>query len=213
MKNPIGLLGTITLVMVIGASLTGCKNNSTTSTTQRKLESIAVTTPPTKIIYIIGDEFDPAGMVVTATYDDGSTDPVVDYMLSGLDSDTAGTKTITVSYADKETTLDVTVQQAESFAITFTQIADAAPDIVGPTIYLLEREGKPPTATITVESPEQYDLDSIKWYVNGSSSATSNASITLDSSDYTLIGEYSLTVEVEKAGIPYNKTITFTVAP
>ncbi|MEG1577356.1 MAG: bacterial Ig-like domain-containing protein [Oscillospiraceae bacterium] len=37
------------------------------------LSSIAITTPPTKLIYNGGDAFDPAGMVVTATYSNGAT--------------------------------------------------------------------------------------------------------------------------------------------
>ena len=39
----------------------------------KTLSSIAITTAPTKIVYIEGDCFDPTGMVVTATYDDAST--------------------------------------------------------------------------------------------------------------------------------------------
>lgn len=41
--------------------------------------SIAVTTPPTKTEYKDGERFDPAGMVVTATYENGATAPVNDY--------------------------------------------------------------------------------------------------------------------------------------
>lgn len=37
-----------------------------------KLVSIAVTTPPTKTRYLSGESFDPAGMVVTATYSNGA---------------------------------------------------------------------------------------------------------------------------------------------
>ena len=37
-----------------------------------KLVSIAVITPPTKSRYLSGESFDPAGMVVTATYSNGA---------------------------------------------------------------------------------------------------------------------------------------------
>ena len=181
-------------------------------TVVKTLESIAVTTEPTKTTYIIGEEFDPEGMVVTAYYDDDSSESVTGYTIS-FDSGTAGTKTVTVSYNGKETILEVTVQQQEKFSITFNKIADAAPNIEGPTIYLHGREGKPTEGALELEDPEQYDSNSIKWYVTGTTITGSGGTFTLKSSDYTRIGDYFLTVEVKKNGIPYNQTITFTVAP
>ena len=50
-----------------------------------------------------------ADLVVTATYDDSSTDEVDDYILSG--TLTVGTSTITVSYGDKTDTFTVTVTE------------------------------------------------------------------------------------------------------
>ena len=41
--------------------------------------SIEVTTQPTKLTYIEGEKFDPTGMVVTATYEDGTTAVITDY--------------------------------------------------------------------------------------------------------------------------------------
>ena len=38
-----------------------------------KLVSIAITTPPAKTTYVSGETFNPAGMVVTATYSNGAT--------------------------------------------------------------------------------------------------------------------------------------------
>jgi hypothetical protein len=43
----------------------------------RTLTSLEVTTSPSKVDYLIGQSFDPTGMVITATYDAGS--PVVGY--------------------------------------------------------------------------------------------------------------------------------------
>lgn len=37
-----------------------------------KLESISITTPPDNITYLPGEVFDPAGMVVTASYSNGA---------------------------------------------------------------------------------------------------------------------------------------------
>ena len=55
-------------------------------------QSIAITTAPTKVLYYPGETFNPAGMVITATYKNGSTAPVADYTYSTVpltSSDTA----------------------------------------------------------------------------------------------------------------------------
>ena len=66
----------------------------------RTLVSIAVTTPPTKTNYASGDEFDPTGMIVTAKYDDNSTNVINTYFIEPnrplKDTDTE----ITISYTE-----------------------------------------------------------------------------------------------------------------
>lgn len=47
------------------------------SVSTRTLTSIEVTTSPSKVDYLVGQSFDPTGMIITATYDAGS--PVVGY--------------------------------------------------------------------------------------------------------------------------------------
>lgn len=49
------------------------KTATTSVTVEKVLVSIAVTSPPTKTTYRYLEKFDPAGMVVTATFSDGST--------------------------------------------------------------------------------------------------------------------------------------------
>ena len=65
-----------------------------------KLSSIAVTTPPTKATYSEGEVFDPAGMVVTATYSDGFTMPVTNYTIIGGDQISEANPTVTISYTE-----------------------------------------------------------------------------------------------------------------
>jgi hypothetical protein len=86
------------------------------TTPDKILSGIAVTTPPVKTTYTVGDVFDSAGMVVTATYNDGSTDPVTGYTLSGFNSSTVGLRMVTVTYEGKTATFTVTV----GYAITMT---------------------------------------------------------------------------------------------
>lgn len=42
----------------------------------KKVERIEITTQPAKTEYMAGDKFDPKGMVVTAVYEDGTSDPL-----------------------------------------------------------------------------------------------------------------------------------------
>ena len=67
------------------------------------LESIAITTPPTKTEYSVGDTLDLTGMVVTATYSDGNTATVTEYITSPDTSTplTADILSFTVTYEGK----------------------------------------------------------------------------------------------------------------
>ena len=76
-----------------------------------KLESITVTTLPTKTIYIVDEELDLTGLVVTGTYDDKSTKTieVTKDMISGFNSSKLGNQTLTIAVGDKSTTYVVTI--------------------------------------------------------------------------------------------------------
>ena len=77
------------------------------------LETIAVTTQPTKTEYEIGEQLDTAGLVVTATYSDQSTADVTSQCtFSGFESETAGEKTVNVFFENHSTSFNVTVKAA-----------------------------------------------------------------------------------------------------
>lgn len=79
----------------------------------RTLESLAVTAPK-KTEYTVGEELDLTGMKVIANYDDGTTKDVTsEVKIEGFDSQTAGEKTVTVTYKGKKTTFTVTVKEKE----------------------------------------------------------------------------------------------------
>lgn len=91
----------------------------------RNLVSIAVSTNPTKVAYVIGESFSSTGMVITATYDAG--DPVVGYTNYSYSPTTAfgtaGAKTITITSLDNAsitTSLIVQVTSSQSMSITVT---------------------------------------------------------------------------------------------
>ena len=70
------------------------------------IKSIAVTQMPNKVNYVEGEQFDPTGLVITATYTNDTTAPLGedDYQLSSPNMATAGEKTIEVAAANGMTT-------------------------------------------------------------------------------------------------------------
>ena len=68
-----------------------------------------------KTEYEIGESFDDTGIVVTGHYFDSTEDSINlwEVEFTGFDSSSAGTKTITVSYGGKTTTIQVTVLAAK----------------------------------------------------------------------------------------------------
>ena len=86
----------------------------------KTLDSIAVTTPPTKTAYREGEDFNPAGMVVTATYTDSSTAPVILYTVTDGTDMAAGKTSVTISYTEggvtETTTQPITV--AKEYIVT-----------------------------------------------------------------------------------------------
>ena len=78
--------------------------------TAKVLSDIRVTLPK-KTVYALGEAFDATGLTVTACYNNG-VDVVVDnYTMAGFDSNTAGAKTITISYGGLVRTFAVVVEE------------------------------------------------------------------------------------------------------
>ena len=83
-------------------------------TVKKVLVSIAITTQPTKTVYQYQESLDPTGMVVTATFSDGSTAAVLDYTYPTTNFSTLGRQVMKLEYTyegvTKSTDLAVTVQ-------------------------------------------------------------------------------------------------------
>ncbi len=97
------------------------------------LDSIAVTTPPTKTAYQVGDVFDPTGMVVTATYNSGKTEAISDYTYAPARELTETDTEITVSCGDKAAATPITVRPASqggdtpsTITVQFKLLGDSA---------------------------------------------------------------------------------------
>lgn len=84
------------------------------------LTGITVTKMPNKTTFYQGELFDSTGLEVSKTYNDETSEIITDYELSGFDSSSAGTKTITVTASGKTTTFEITVSEASITAISVT---------------------------------------------------------------------------------------------
>lgn len=153
--------------------------------------------PPTELDYITavytqsGTVYDTdtldslkADLVVTAYYDDGTSEPVTAYTLSG--TLTAGTSSITVSYGGKTTSFNVTVTAAKtlsSISAVYTQSG---------TVY------------------DTDSLDSLKSDLVVTATYSDSTTETVPGTDYTLSG--TLEVGTSTITVSYGgKTTTFTV--
>ena len=90
----------------------------------KKLSGIEITTKPAKKTYIEGTLFDPAGMVVTATYDNGKSEVVTGYTFAPSGELTTADTKVTVSYAfagvTKTADLAITVNERALLSISIT---------------------------------------------------------------------------------------------
>lgn len=124
---------------------------------QLRLSSITIKTNPTKTSYYLGDSLNTSGMIVEATYSNGSTKTVTNWTVSGFSSISIGTKTVTVSYSEggitKTDTFSVTVQDNISWSLS----ADGVLTIYG--------TGKMHDYSLSNEAPWYPQKDSIKKVV------------------------------------------------
>jgi hypothetical protein len=113
MKHTLFGKGALTalLVTILVGALIGC---SDLIQDEPILENIAVTSPPTKTTYTIGQALDLSGLVVTGTYSDDTTKTetvrLVD--ISGYDANKTGLQTLTVTVNGKTATFVVTVSDS-----------------------------------------------------------------------------------------------------
>ena len=96
------------------------------------LSSIAITTAPAKTTYTAGESFNKTGMVVTATYSNGSTATVTDYTVSPSAALTTSNTSVTISYTEGDVTRTATQ------AITVNPAAPTGGGIYIPPTYKVE---------------------------------------------------------------------------
>ena len=80
----------------------------------KKVDHIEITTPPTKTVYMAGENFNPAGMEVTAVYEDDSTAvlPETGYTIFHGENLQRERTYVTIQYNDGSGSSDVKVRQS-----------------------------------------------------------------------------------------------------
>lgn len=126
-----------------------------------KLDSIAITTPPDKTAYLPGEVFDPAGMVVTASYSNGATLTATGWTYSPSGALPEGTSEVEIIYTEAGVT-KTAVQ-----AITVERGTISVPTVSGSLTY----NGQAQSPTLT-----GYDAD--KMVLSGDTSGTNAGSYT-----------------------------------
>lgn len=127
-----------------------------------KLKSIAITTPPDNITYLPGEVFDPAGMVVTASYSNGATLTATGWTYSPSGALPEGTSEVEIIYTEAGVT-KTAVQ-----AITVERGTISVPTVFGSLTY----NGQAQSPTLT-----GYDAD--KMVLSGDTSGTNAGSYTV----------------------------------
>ena len=86
-------------IFVSGVFLfTGCKSEVDLPA-ENQIKSIYISKKPAKLVYVVGEVFDPTGMVVKIRYVNGKTEAITDYTISGFDSsEEVDSELITVTY-------------------------------------------------------------------------------------------------------------------
>lgn len=70
---------------------------------------LEVTHMPTKTRYLLGETFDSTGLIITAYYNDNTSEQVTGYTLSSPDMTTYGNKTVTVTFDEKTVDFSILV--------------------------------------------------------------------------------------------------------
>ena len=169
----------------------------------KTLDSIAITTPPTKTAYTAGESFDSTGMVVTATYSDSSTAPVTGYTVAPDGVLGMSNTEITVTYNE-----DGVIKTATQ-PITVTSAGGSGSGDSGS-----DDSGSDDTSTVTPSTPSvpefvnpftdvsegDYFYDAVKWAVTDN--VTTGTTDTTFSPDMVCSRAQAVTFLYRAAGSP-----------
>ena len=91
----------------------------------KKITSIAINSKPIKLTYIEGESLDLSGMVVTAYYDNGTSNAVTNYTVSDFSS-MVGMQKVTISYEEMTASFNVQVKPFLNSVEMFSDVSENA---------------------------------------------------------------------------------------
>lgn len=165
---------------------------TTTSINDDSLKNIVITTPPTKTAYFEGENFDKTGMVVTAYFNNSTSQVLSDseYSITNGTNLRVGQTSVTITYQDKSVNQTITVEKNSVVELKITT---------------------PPTTTTYKEG---YDFDQTGMVVTAYYKDGTNKVVT----DYTIEDGSNLkanqtTVTISYGGKTVTQAITVTANP
>ena len=189
-----------------GNSFVATKTFETTA--NKSLTGLTVTNQPTKKDYTHGDQFDHTGMVVKATYDDGSTDTnFTDYTVSYANNSSylkKGDTAVTVKAGDQTATVSgLTVDQKE-LSISGLQATNRAYN--GATTVAItggELTGVVDSETVSVTMPTKGNMTDANVGNNKSVTVAKPELTGTDAGNYTLADISGVKVNITPAEYTY----------
>ena len=160
----------------------------------KTLTGIKVTTAPSDTSYIEGQNFDSAGMKVTATYDNGDTKEITNYTITNGNNLELGTTSVIISYTENGVT-KTTTQLINVVAKKLTGIAVTTA----------------PSNTSYIEG-QNFDASGMKvtaTYDNGTSKEITD--YTIKDGNNLSLGKTSVTISYTENGITKTTTQNITV--
>lgn len=161
----------------------------------RTLQQITVTTPPHKTTYYYGENFDKTGMIVKASYDDGTTDEnFINYTVDKTEPLIPSDNLITL------TAEGTSIKTTQTIAVTkkTPTIADLVYDL---TAVDYDSTEKPVSV---VAAPDKF-LGAITVKYNGSTNAPTNANVYLITVDIAESTEYNAVTDLSLGNYTINK--------
>lgn len=148
-----------------------CSNQKTSFTVTvrpRSLTRIEVHSPPEKTVYIVGESLALDGLDVWAYFDNGESEPISSYRITGYDRTQTGVQTLTVTYEGKTASFTVTVQAKSVSSIAMksnpsktTYLAGEALNLAGAKITVRYNNNTSEDIAVTSSMVSGYNADKV----------------------------------------------------
>ncbi|MBP1560346.1 MAG: bacterial Ig-like domain-containing protein [Oscillospiraceae bacterium] len=149
---------------------------------EKQVTGIAIKTEPTKTTYIEGEKFDPTGLVLTVTYDNGTTENVAYsaenaslFTFNPSGKLTTADRAVTITYGGKTTTQNITVAEKALASISVNTPPARTSYMEGNTFD--------PTGLVLSVTYEDSTTENVAYSAENASLFTFNPSGELEASD------------------------------